>query len=149
MTFKTHITHLSQRLSRTASLLYRVHQFMPPFVLKTKYHAHVSSILNYCNLIWSNTYPTHLQPIVKMQKRIIRIITNSDYFEHTAPLFTQCKILNIENLRKFSLAVYFFKNLDSLLPQFHSPLIPIVSSPELLPNPLLSLLPHHYHDYNH
>ena len=118
MSFKTHITHLSQRLSRTASLLYRVQQFMPPSILKIMYHAHVSSILNYCNIIWSNTYPTHLQPIIKMQKRIIRIITNSDFLEHTEPLFKQCKILNIENLRKFSLAVNFFKNIDVLLPQF-------------------------------
>ena len=117
MSFKTHITHLSQRLSRTASLLYRVSSLMPPFVLKAMYHAHVSSLLNYCNLIWANTYPTHLQPLIKMQKRIIRIITNSDYFAHTEPLFAETRILNIENLRKYSLIVYFYRNIDSLLPR--------------------------------
>ena len=116
MSFKTHITYLSQRLARVASLMYRVSQFMPPFVLTTMYHAHVSSILNYCNIIWSNTYPTHLQPIIKIQKRIIRITTNSEFLAHTAPLFSQTNILNIENLRKFTLAIHFFKNRNEILP---------------------------------
>ena len=116
MTFKTHVTHLSQKLSRTASLFYRVNQFMPPFVLKLLYHAHVGSLLSYCNMIWANTYITHLDPVIKMQKRIIRIITNSDFLEHTEALFKQCRILKLENLRKYSLALHFYKNIDTLLP---------------------------------
>ena len=80
------------------------------------YHAHVTSILNYCNIIWSNTYPTHLDPLIKTQKRIIRLLTHSDYFAHTEPLFRQLKLLNIENIRKYSLAVYFFKNQATILP---------------------------------
>ena len=42
---------------------------------------------------------------------------NIYYLAHTEPLFTQTHILNIENLRKYSLLVYFYKNKDSLLPQ--------------------------------
>ena len=87
MTFKTHIKHLSQRLSRIAALLYLVRDFMPDFVLMRMYNAHVSSTLNYCNLIWANTFPTHILPLLKAQKRIIRIITKSDPLAHTAPLF--------------------------------------------------------------
>ena len=59
-----------------------------------------------------------MKPENRIQKRIIRIITNSDYLEHTSPLFKQSKILNIDNLRKFSLAVFFCKNLNTLLPEY-------------------------------
>ena len=118
MSFRTHLNHLSQRLARIASLFYRVSNLMPPFVLKAMYHAHVSSILNYCNIIWANTYPTHIQPVIKMQKRIIRTITNSEYLEHTEPLFKQAQILNIENLRKYSLIIHFYKNIHTLMPLF-------------------------------
>ena len=89
---------------------------MPDFVLKNMYHAHVTSILNYCNIICCNTYITHLDPVIKLQKRLIRLITNSDFLAHTQPLFKQLQILDIESLRKYSLAVYFFKNSHSLLP---------------------------------
>ena len=116
MSFKSHINYLSLRLSRIAALLYRVKSFVPDFVLKTIYQAHFMSIISYCNLIWSNTYSSHLDPIIKLQKRVIRLITNSDYLAHTYPLFKQLKLLNIMNFRKYNLAIYFFKNRATLLP---------------------------------
>ena len=123
MTFRTHISMLTQRLSRMSGLIYRVRNFMPDFVLKMLYNAHITSILNYCNIIWSNTFVTHLDPLIKSQKRLIRLITNSDFLAHTEPLFKELQILNIENLRKYNLGIYFYKNLNSLLPslQGHHP----------------------------
>ena len=110
MTFKSHCAHLTTRLARISALIYRVKDFMPINVLKILYHAHVSSILNYCNIIWSNTYETHLNPVVKMQKRIIRNVNRSAFRDHTGPLFKQCKILPMEGVRKLSIAMYIFKN---------------------------------------
>ena len=114
MTFKPHITYLSQRLSRIAALLYQVRDFMPEFVLHKMYNAHVSSLINYCNPVWANTFPTHVTPLVKAQKRIVRIITKSEALAHTAPLFEHSKILTIEKVRKFSLAKFCFVNIDQL-----------------------------------
>ena len=74
------------------------------------YYANVNSLLSYCNLIWMNTHPTVLLPLVKLQKRILRIITRSDFLAHTDPLFRNCKILKIESLKKLALALYSFKN---------------------------------------
>ena len=123
MTFRTHINLLTQRLSRMSALLYRVKNLMPEFVLKMLYNAHVSSILNYCNVIWANTFVTHVDPLIKSQKRLTRLITNSDFLAHTEPPFKQLKILTIENLRKYHLAIHFYKNRNSLLPrlQGHHP----------------------------
>ena len=116
MSFKSHINNLTQRLSRISALFYRVKNLMPTFVLKTMYHAHVTSILSYCNIIWSNTYFTHLDPLIKSQKRLIRLLTNSEFLAHTEPLFKQLQLLNIENLRRYCLAIYFYKNQRLLLP---------------------------------
>ena len=60
MTFRDHINYLSQRLSRTAALIYRVKFLKPDFVLKKSYHAHVTSIFCYGNIVWANTLPTHI-----------------------------------------------------------------------------------------
>ena len=114
MNFNAHVTYLSQRLSRIAALLYQVRDLMPEFVLKKMYDAHVSSHLNYCNLVWANTFPTHIDPLVKAQKRIVRIITRSEFLAHTAPLFDITKMLTIEKLRKLSLGKYCFTNIDIL-----------------------------------
>ena len=114
MTFKIHINNLSQRLSRIAAMLYQVKDLMPEFVLKKMYFAHVQSLLLYCNLIWSNTNKTDLTPIILTQKRILRIITKSEFLAHTRPLFKSTRILNVENLRKLSLAVYCYRNKNNL-----------------------------------
>ena len=82
--------------------------------MKIMYHAHVNSLLNYCNIIWANTYDSHLTPLVRIQKRIIRNIARTDFFAHTEPLFKELRILKISDIRKFALAVYFFKHRNAL-----------------------------------
>ena len=110
MTFKSHIIHLSRKLSRVAALLHQVKDLLPNFVLKRMYFAHAQSLLSYCNIIWSNTNSTDLNSLVLIQKRLIRIINKSDYIAHTRPLFRRSGILNIDNLRKLSLGTYCYKN---------------------------------------
>ena len=116
LTFKTHINHLTQRLSRTCALIYRVKELMPTFVLKNIFHAHVGSVINYCNIIWANTYPTNLQPLKLILKRIIRNVSNSEFLAHTAPIYQRLKILDLECTRKMSLALYFRKTYNAIIP---------------------------------
>ena len=120
MSFQSHIHHLSQRLSRIAALIFKAKNLMPQLTLKVLYHAHVSAALSYCNKIWANTYQTHLNPLFILQKRIVRTLTNSDYLAHTLPLFKQLNILSLENIRKYHLGSYFFKNRNTLLAQLQS-----------------------------
>ena len=121
LTFKNHINYLTQRLSRTCALIYRVRDLMPTFVLKNMYHAHVGSLINYCNIIWANVYPTSLKPLELIIKRTIRNVSKSDFLAHTAPIFRNLKILDLERTRKLSLASYFYKSQDLNIP----PLLPI------------------------
>ena len=116
LNFKCHINYLTQRLARTCGLLYRVKELMPTFVLKNMYHAHVGSVINYCNIIWANICPTNLKPLTLILKRIIRNVTNSDFLAHTEPLFKQLRILNLESMRKMSLALHFYKTQDLNIP---------------------------------
>ena len=116
LTFKKHIAHVTSRLASLSSLFYRLRDIIPEFALKCMYHAHVSSILNYCNVIWSNTFDTHLLPLIRIQKRIIRNIARADFLAHTRPIFNRLKILDIESITKQHLAIYFFKNRDNIMP---------------------------------
>ena len=112
MTFKTHISFLSQKLARFSALLYQVKDLMPEFVLKNMYYAHAQSLLFYCNLIWNNTNKTDLNSLYVVQKRLIRLITKSDYLAHTRPLFQRTKILDLESILKYCLGLHCYKNRD-------------------------------------
>ena len=73
------------------------------------YYAHVHSLLHYCNSLWGSTSNSHLQSVILMQKRILRIISNSSYLEHTRPLFKAKEILTLLDLNKFINICEYFK----------------------------------------
>ena len=113
LNFSHHINMLCNKLSRTSSLLYQLRDFLPIYILKKIYLAHVLPLINYCNCIWANTFPTHILPLVLIHKRIIRNVSKADFLEHTQPLYKNLKILNIENIRKMNLSTLMFKQLQN------------------------------------
>ena len=80
------------------------------------YHALVYPYLHYGNIIWANTYPTRLDKIKKLQKKIIRIITFSNYTAETAPLFKKLSILSIDNINNEAVAIFMFRYFNNGLP---------------------------------
>ena len=111
MTFQHHVTNQILKLSRTVSLLYLIKELMPIYVLKMLYNAHVLPQLYYCAPIWCSTYPTHLLPLFRLQKKIIRIISNSDYFAHTQPLFKETNSLKLFDINKLQIGIYMYKKI--------------------------------------
>ncbi len=95
LSFKPHISNLVLKLSRIVSLLYQLKNFVPNYVLKCLYNAHVVPHLQYCTSILANSYPTYLLPLFCLQKKIIRIITGSEYYAHTHPLFKDSHSLKL------------------------------------------------------
>ena len=86
LTWKYHIDHVCNTISKSIGVIARSH-----FVLSTKtklslYYSLIYPYINYCNIIWSSTYVTSLNRIWLLQKRIVRVMTNSDYCAHSAPL---------------------------------------------------------------
>ena len=77
------------------------------------YYAHIYPYIIYCNPIWSQTYPWHLYNLNILHKKVIRIITNSDYLEHTPPLFKQTNILNLTDLSKLCIAFHMYQKINS------------------------------------
>ena len=57
--------------------------------------------LTYGNLIWGNAYKSHIEKIVNIQKKIVRLMTFKSYLDHTEPIFTDFKILNLHKLSDY------------------------------------------------
>ena len=110
LTFKHHINNLTLIISRHVALLYQTKNFMLQDILKVIYYAHIHPLLTYCNPIWCTTYPTYLIPLILQLKEIIRIITNSNYLEHTNPLFKQTKMLKLDDVSKLAIATFMYSN---------------------------------------
>jgi hypothetical protein len=68
--------------------------------MKQLYYTHAYPHLIGAITIWgtANIKKTYLQPLVRTQKKIIRLITNNPPRTHTKPLMHQLSILNLANL---------------------------------------------------
>ena len=55
-----HISHLCNIIARNVGILQKLRYFIPTYVLKILYHSLVLSHLQYCTLLWANSYHSHL-----------------------------------------------------------------------------------------
>ena len=120
LTFNPHISEISNKISKSIGIMYKLSQYLPSQTILNLYYALVHSYLMYCNTIWGGTYATHLKPLVTLQKKCLRIIHKTTYRAHTMPLFIESKILKIEDIHTYSLLTFIYKNLDLFSPNIPS-----------------------------
>ena len=94
LSWKSHIDIIANTITKFSGELNRLKRFLPGNILRTLYCGMVQSRLTYCILAWGFNY----QRLVKIQKRFMRIITNSKYNAHSEPLFKSLELLNIQRL---------------------------------------------------
>ena len=111
--YSCHINLICKKISKCIGILFKIKSLVPQSCLRNVYFSFIHSYLLYCLPIWGGAYSTHLQPIVILQKRAIRIISGASYLAHTNILFYNNKILKFEDMFKFCLALYFYKNKTS------------------------------------
>ena len=67
--------------------------------------------------MWGNACSTHIDPIIKLQKRAVRTITFAHYLDHTEPIFMELNILNFKRLVIQRIAILMFKNSLNMVPK--------------------------------
>ena len=112
MNFKNHINYVTNKIAKHAGILYRIKDCMPPKTRITYYNSFVLPYLNYNIIHWGSTNVTHLNPLIVVQKRIIRTMADADYLAHTPPLFRKFGLLNVVDLYKFQAIVETHKKIQ-------------------------------------
>ena len=116
LSWTSHICEISKKISKTIGILYRGRHKLSPSHLKLLYNSLVLPYLTYCNLAWGNSTLTEINKLLLLQKKVIRIISNSSYAAHTNPLFHDYELLKAQDINQFQSAVFMFKIKHKLLP---------------------------------
>jgi hypothetical protein len=116
LSWKSHINHVCKKISKSIGIIFRARLHLSPETKLLLYYTLIYPYLNYCNIIWSSTYISHLNRIFLLQKRAVRILTNSDFLAHTAPLFQRLKILDIYKINSFFTGKFMYFYYKQLLP---------------------------------
>jgi hypothetical protein len=116
LNFKHHVNKMCSKIASSLYAINMVKNLLSSRALKSLYFALVHSHLVYGIQVWSAA-PSHVVlPLVKMQKKAIRIINGAPYNSHTEPLFKSNLILPVDLLIKYFKLLFMYDYCNNLLP---------------------------------
>ena len=74
-------------MSRTVGLICKPRHFLPQHTLLNIYRSLVASYLTYGLTAWGQAYKSHLEKLLKLQKRALCFIYFSEQNQYAIPLF--------------------------------------------------------------
>ena len=86
--------------------MYKIKDLLPLRTRLVYYFAFKYPYQTYDVLVWGTAYPCPLATLITQHKRTIRTVANSEYLDHTNPLFIKLGLLKFQDIYKFNLLVY-------------------------------------------
>ena len=125
ITWNKHINHIFMKIARSIGILYRLRNIYPESVLVTIYNTLVLPHFHYCLLLWGSVVKEN-HSLHQLQKKALRIITNSDYLAHTEPICKKLRILKITDMFSVALWKFYYKLMNNKLPEYFSFMKPVL-----------------------
>lgn len=116
MTWKNHIDKISTKISRTIGILNRLKHFLPTHIKISIYNSLILSHLHFGILAWG--YDS--DKLLKLQKKAIRVMSNSKYNSHTDPIFKSMKLLKVTDIFQIQKIKFYHKFLNNNIPKYFS-----------------------------
>ena len=90
ISFQEHRLYIANKISKNVGILSKLRVMLPEKELFMLYNCLILTYVQYCiisSFSWASVGKTKLEPIHKLQKKALRICTNSHYQAHSRPLF--------------------------------------------------------------
>ena len=118
--WKEHINYISSKVSRATGIIAKLKNCLPKSALFTIYNSLCISHLSYAITVWGSSPTSSIDRLVKLHKKGIRHVYRTRYNAHTAPLYLDAKILNLQDLFKLSCVKLMYKKNHGNLHNYHS-----------------------------
>ena len=107
LSWKTHIDQLIYKLNKSCYVIRSIKSFLSLETIRMVFF-YVHSILKYGIIFWGTS--SHVKSVFKIQKRIIRIMTNSRSKDSCRDLFKLLNILPLQSQYIYSISVFVVMN---------------------------------------
>ena len=111
-----HVNYISKKLSKCTGILYKAKKILNSDSLRNLYNTLAYPYLIYCNLVWGNTYQIHLNKLLKIQKKFLRLINNNKDEQDSKLLFKKFKLLDINQIYFYLVSIFMYKYMLNILP---------------------------------
>ena len=116
LSWKSHVSNISKRLNAIKVQYLKIRHIVSIDVLINLQYSLIYPFLTYALVVWGNNYVSSIDPLFILQKKIVRLMTFSNFYDHTDPLFTKLSILMIHDLVFYSNAVFMHEFYNGNLP---------------------------------
>ena len=116
MNWSDHILYIKNKISKSIGIIHKTRNFLDRNTLRNLYFTFIYPYLIYCIEIWGNSNDSHLNPIIKIQKKGIRAISFAHYLDPTSPLFRRLNILNLKKIVIQRIDLLMYKYTKGILP---------------------------------
>merc|ERR1719259_961572 len=74
---KNHIRNVCSNVTKSIAVMYKMKEYLPGHCLKMLYYSLIYPNILYCVAVWSGIFQIHLNPLILLQKKNIRIVKNA------------------------------------------------------------------------
>ena len=111
-----HISYVKSKVSKGIGIMYKARNYINKKALLGLYHSYIYPYLIYCIGSWGNASNCHIDPLSMLQKRILRILTFSNYDVPSELLFRYTNILPLCKLVHYRIGILMYKYANCLSP---------------------------------
>lgn len=108
--WQVHINYVVGKVRKCLYKFYQLREFLPLKVLKTVYVALIESLLSYGILVWGAAYNNVLQPLIVLQRQVLKIILHKNRIYPTKQIFNDVDVLTVRQIYIKSCLKYLHKN---------------------------------------
>jgi hypothetical protein len=113
MSWNSHANKIASKIGKSIGVINRLKRFLPTYILRLLYNSLVLPHLQYGILVWG-THPH--KRLIKLQKKAIRIISNSKFNSHTDPLFKYMNLLKLDDISTLHALKFYYNYNQNILP---------------------------------
>ena len=96
LTWADHIFYIKGKIAKGLGIICKARKLLNAQTLRTLYYCFVYPYMNYCIDVWGDTCKSYLEPLVKLQKKVLRIISYSGFNSNVDNVFKKLEIMQIK-----------------------------------------------------
>ena len=114
LTWKFHITELYKKLSKTVGIFFKVRHYALLPTLASLYNSLFLSFLSYGILVWGSTFESYLNPLLNLQKKVLRSIKFQPFSSPSTQIFQSLKVLKVLDILYLKILTFVYKSANKL-----------------------------------
>lgn len=109
LNWKTHIALISQKISKSCGIIYRIRRLLNESSKRLLYYNLIYPYIIYCINVWSSTYKTNFQKLFVAQKRAIKALFSLDLLTPSDEIFANHSLLPLQKIINYNAAILAYK----------------------------------------